>query len=226
MEIFNLWLPLIGGGVFAAIAISAWFAEYKLTGIWFGFAACVCFLLLAALQIQEFEIAKSHVHSESPEVRRTRAYVFIDTIKTSNIDDNLMTVAPDKIASIFVAIKNTGQTPALKFTHQTHISFAAFPPPSGLFDIPRLKPGTVDNLAVGAFATTTVGLGRALSVDEKTILGLGTHAVYLFGQIFYEDVYGIKRCTRYRYRVGGDVGFNGTNMAPMPEGNETDVNCE
>src|SRR5437773_10722204 len=56
MDLFNLWLPIIGVGIFAAIAIGAWFADHKLTAIWFGFFAAVCVLLLAALQLQEHEI--------------------------------------------------------------------------------------------------------------------------------------------------------------------------
>lgn len=60
MEVLNIWLPLIGGGVFTAIAIGAWFAEHRLTGIWFGFAAVVSFALLAALQLHEHEVARKH----------------------------------------------------------------------------------------------------------------------------------------------------------------------
>ena len=52
MEFWNFWLPLIGVGAFLAIGISAWFADHKITGLWFGFVGCVCILLLATLQIQ------------------------------------------------------------------------------------------------------------------------------------------------------------------------------
>ena len=52
MEFAALWLPGIGFGVLIAIAISAWFAEKRLTAIWFGFFGVVCLLLLLTLQLQ------------------------------------------------------------------------------------------------------------------------------------------------------------------------------
>jgi len=55
MDILNMWLPLIGGGLFGAIAIGAWFGDQRMVAIWFGFAGAVCLLLLAALQLQEHE---------------------------------------------------------------------------------------------------------------------------------------------------------------------------
>lgn len=53
MELLNLWLPLIGGGILGAIAIGAWFGEHKIAAVWFGFGGTVCLLLLGALQVQE-----------------------------------------------------------------------------------------------------------------------------------------------------------------------------
>ena len=38
MDTLNLWLPLIGVGIFWAIAVGAWFADKKIPGLWFGFA--------------------------------------------------------------------------------------------------------------------------------------------------------------------------------------------
>jgi hypothetical protein len=109
MEFFNIWLPLIGGGLFAAIAIGAWFAENKVTGIWFGFAGSVCLLLLFALQLHE------HVVSERPDqpaqptaidFARSRAYiapneVFVEQ-RGSAFDIRIVPV-------------NSGQTPGYEF---------------------------------------------------------------------------------------------------------------
>ena len=36
MDIYNLWLPLIGVGIFGAIGVGAWFADKKIVGLWFG----------------------------------------------------------------------------------------------------------------------------------------------------------------------------------------------
>ena len=64
MDILNLWLPLIGGGLLCAIAIGAWFGDQRPIAIWFGFAGLVCLLLLAALQLQEHETASGHVKDD------------------------------------------------------------------------------------------------------------------------------------------------------------------
>jgi hypothetical protein len=225
MELAIFWLPIVGGILLGGVAVGAWYAGNKIFGLWVGFAGLICFLFVAALQVQQAITKHPISNANDAAVKQSRAYVFVDTIRTSNIDDDLLSISPTKIASIMLVIKNTGQTPAFKMSHRASIRFAPFPPPPDLFNIPAIPPRTVDTLPPGGMAQNIVGLGRALNVDEKTILGLGTHAVYLFGEIGYEDTFGFKRCTKYRYRVGGDVGFNGTAMAPMAEGNEADNNC-
>lgn len=51
MEVVIGWLPVIGGGIFWAIAISAWFSPDKqIAAVWFAFAGTVFFLLTVALQ--------------------------------------------------------------------------------------------------------------------------------------------------------------------------------
>jgi hypothetical protein len=224
VAIAEIWLPVIGAGIFIAWAIGAWYGGDKRLAIWLIFSGSVCMLLLGTLQWQRAIAEVSN--PDDAEVKKARAYVFIDTIKTQNIDDNIQANAPHLIAHILVVVKNTGQTPAFKFTHQAAIRLAAWPPPDDLFKLSQTPPISSDTLPSGNFSQITVSLGRPLSVDDKTTLGLGIQAVYLFGLIRYEDVFGIKRCARYRYRVGGDVGFNGTAMAPMPEGNEVDQHCD
>jgi hypothetical protein len=225
MDLAIFWLPIIGGILLGGFAVSAYFGGNKTAALWVGFFGFICFCLVAALQIQQAIWKSSGPVVDDTEIRKSRAYVFIDTIRTSSIDDDLTAIRPDKIASILVVVKNTGQTPAFKFWHHASIRIADFPPPADLFSVPVIQLNSIDNLPPGGFAQITVGLGRPLNDSEKTLLGLGRMAVYLFGEIGYNDVFGIKRCTKYRYRVGGDVGFNGTAMAPMAEGNEVDANC-
>jgi len=51
MEVVIGWLPVIGGGILWAIAISAWFsADKQIAAVWFAFAGTVFFLLTGALQ--------------------------------------------------------------------------------------------------------------------------------------------------------------------------------
>lgn len=67
MEILNLWLPLIGGGLFCSVAIGAWFANQKIVGIWFGFAGILCLLLLAAIQLHE-SVLLSRSAEDDPQI--------------------------------------------------------------------------------------------------------------------------------------------------------------
>jgi hypothetical protein len=229
METAVVWLLVIGPLLIGIGAAIYWGSGNNTVGLWAGFfPGAIALVLAATLQVQTI-ISKSQIAETPPlnetEVKKARAYVFIDTIKTKNIDDNISVTAPDLIGHILVVVKNTGQTPAFKFTHHAAIRLAAWPPPDGLFNLPEVAPNSRDTLPSGGFAQITVSLGRHLNVDEKTVLGLGIQAVYLFGEIGYDDVFGIKRCTHYRYRVGGDIGFNGSSMAPMTEGNEVDQNC-
>jgi hypothetical protein len=218
----ELWLPIFGAGICIAWAIGAWYGDNKILAIWLIFAGAICLLLLGTLQWQHAIEA-----SEKPniEIDKARAYVFIEQIETMNIDDDLMTIHPTKIAHVNIVIKNSGQTPAIRVKHRASIRFAAFPPPADLFSPPpNIQYGSVFTLPSGGRASVTAGLGRALNDSEKTILGLGTHAVYVFGEISY-DTFGQRRCTHYRYMVGGNVGFHDGRMAQMAEGNEIDVNC-
>jgi hypothetical protein len=64
MDLLNLWIPLIGGGILIAIAISAWFSDQKVISIWFGFAGAVLLLFLGAVQIQEIVTAAPTEHKE------------------------------------------------------------------------------------------------------------------------------------------------------------------
>jgi hypothetical protein len=221
------WLVALGC-LFIGAAIGVWgLTEFnKLVAIWGIALPGAAFLVLAGcFELQTFASDTKIDRPSDTEIKKTRAYVFIDTIKTRNIDDNVFVVAPDLIPSILVVVKNTGQTPAFKFTHRIAARFDTWPPPNDLFKAALVPPAAKDTLPSGVFAESTVTLSRNLSVDEKTKLKQGSHAVYLFGEIGYEDVFGIKRCTRYRYRVGGDVGFSGTGMVPMAEGYEVDQDC-
>ncbi len=46
------WLPIIGGVLLGGFAGNAWYGGNKILAIWLAFAGIVCFLLVAAFQIQ------------------------------------------------------------------------------------------------------------------------------------------------------------------------------
>ena len=53
MSLAIFWLPILGGGILWAVAISAWYGSDKLPAVWFAFAGSTCLLLTAAIQIHE-----------------------------------------------------------------------------------------------------------------------------------------------------------------------------
>jgi len=58
VELAIFWLPLIAGILLGGIAGSAWYGGDKIPAIWIAFVGCVCFLLTAALQLQQYAYAR------------------------------------------------------------------------------------------------------------------------------------------------------------------------
>ena len=103
MELAIFWLPLVGGTLLA-FAVGAWYGLDKSAGVWLGFSGFVCFLLLAALQIQQV-ISASDKLSAPDGIVAQRAYVSV-------VDAELSTLSGDGHPTVSVTIRNTGQTPA------------------------------------------------------------------------------------------------------------------
>lgn len=218
MDVAISWLVIIGTAGIGIAASMWWGTGSRTLAIWIGVAGVVLWVIAAGLQLQKYVWA-SNVPNPA------RANVFVETVETKNIDDDLMRIGPDKIPTITVVVKNFGQSAAYNSTHQIAARLAAYPPPENLFKLPDSIAGSVEIIPPGGRSVAEVGVGAPLNDSQKTSLGMGRMAVYLFGRIRYMDEYGQWRCTNYRYMVGGDVGFNGTAMSPMSEGNEADIDC-
>jgi hypothetical protein len=120
MEVVNYWLPQLGIGIFWAIAISAWFAEKKIVGLWFGFAGLVSIFLLAALQIQD-RLLKEEVAPLSPEAAAQR----IVSAAQSAIQRAWLSISPQIVGEIRegkpitlnLVTENVGREPATGVSH-------------------------------------------------------------------------------------------------------------
>jgi hypothetical protein len=121
MEAINLWLPLIGVGIFGAIAVSAWFADKKILGVWFGFACGVCLLLLIALQVGQSirEANKNEVLSPeaaalrilvSAQAKSQRAWLSVRPQLTREIKLG-------EPINIELIVENVGKEPAIGTSH-------------------------------------------------------------------------------------------------------------
>jgi hypothetical protein len=64
------------------------------------------------------------------------------------------------------------------------------------------------------------------ATERKQLMKAQTKAIYVFGKIDYEDAFGVRRCTSYRFMVGGDSGLLGGDMLRMDSGNQADKDCE
>jgi hypothetical protein len=119
MELLNIWLPLIGGGLLWAITIGAFFSENKITGVWFGFVGTVCLLFLFALHLHEhFVVERDAATATAPPTSKAdspdRPWVSLDVGIAGSLayGDIGRVGGPSWHIPIMIALKNTGNTPA------------------------------------------------------------------------------------------------------------------
>lgn len=117
-----------------------------------------------------------------------------------------------------INLQNVGQTPANRVISWVAMTSGPYP------DAPLIDdPGDVERsptvLGTGVTYDLTVRLTDPLSSAELAELIHGSRAVFVYGQIQYEDVFGKIRETTFRVFKGGGVGIVGTAMVPAREGN-------
>jgi hypothetical protein len=211
MELFNLWLPLIGGGIFIAVAIGAWFAEHKLTGIWFGFSGAVCFLLLAALQLQEHELSSRDTnHPDAIAQKQLRAYIYLD---------KAIVVLDGRTLKGEVEMRNSGQTPAYDLTVKIRMQTMEAANPF------EFQPPSVAVPAVGIVGPgTKFYVGTEVTIPEANQIAIpgfidGRGIIYLIGQAQYRDAF--NKIWVLDFRMRSKV-FEGDHwaMQPAEDGNK------
>jgi hypothetical protein len=118
---------------------------------------------------------------------------------------------------VVVEIKNYGQTPAhnTKFIMGTVTS--AWPVAEVEFQIPPNIPHGMEVLPPGRVSVNVVPLAK-LNSFEQNALRDGTGAIYAYGLITYEDIFGEPRRTTFRMACQGDGIIKGQMTATM-EGN-------
>ncbi len=149
-------------------------------------------------------------HGRETAERQLRAYVSVSEVRVEHLEG---------MAEFSVELKNCGQTPAYKLTVDTNVKLAAHPlnEPLAL----TARPRGVTIVGPGQASHGFVPAGRALNAEELAALRAGTKALYVFGEINYEDAFGIARWTRFRFMIGGDVDIRPEGfMGACLEGNE------
>jgi hypothetical protein len=112
MAFAELWLPIVGAGIFVCWAVGAWYGGHKIQAIWLAFAGVVCLLFLATLQWQHYIERADHPAPtvDSPD----RAWVAVEVEVAGDLAYDA--VGWDAGTRWHLPIKfrltNTGNTPA------------------------------------------------------------------------------------------------------------------
>jgi hypothetical protein len=212
MVFAELWLPIIGAGIFIAWAIGAWYGESKVLAIWLIFAGVVCLLLLGTLQWQH-ALEKSGTNSDeiSPtEIAKSRAYV---TVISSDLY-----FMPDGRAEARLVFKNTGNTVANNLTTRVGIVASEFPRQEGFIDPWTAIPDKMNTepLGVGDTGTIVIATNRSINLAERDEMAQGTMAIFAWGEIRYVDIYGVTRSNKFRRIYGGNSRIVGNTMFVVP----------
>jgi hypothetical protein len=125
---------------------------------------------------------------------------------------------------VVMHIKNTGQTPAFNVSHWGNMCFSEYPLKS---DLPAQAEGLLKSLSTigpGIVNTKRLGFGPPLTEEQIAKLRDSTGAIYVYGEILYEDAFRKKHVTRYRAfhnQNSGAVGIS-TDLTFTEGGNEAD----
>jgi hypothetical protein len=199
--------------------------RYMRTTIWGVVGAWIGIVILVA----------QTVISRRSSQRQLRAYVMNESGSIVNIADPPITTGlnvptdarithPGWGPIAMIQIKNTGQTPAFRVEHWGAMCFREYPLTSTL---PIKQPGgkpIYSILGPGIPSTKFLRFGPRLTDEETAALMAGTGAIYVYGDIHYEDAFKCKRSTRYRlmyHQMGGAIGVS-TDLTFTEEGNDAD----
>ena len=146
--------------------------------------------------------------------RQLRAYVFITQTEINGVTDGAQPVAQ-------LMIRNTGQTPAHDVIVYGNIVFEEFPLQKDLPVLVFADPQwTRENIGAGSERSKWEYSLNALTDEQIAKMNAGTHALYIYGEIRYLDVFRKKRSTKYLYFTGGNMGIRGSVLGGYPVGNE------
>ncbi len=185
---------------------------------WYQWTKDPTAVFTAAIAFFTFMLALAggyHVYVAGATARRQlRAYVFI-----TQTEINGASAATQPVSQL--VIRNTGQTPAHDVMVYGNMIFDEFPLkrdlPELVFSDPQL---TKENLGPGSERYKWEYALVPLNEDQIAKMLAGTHALYVYGEIRYRDVFRKKRFTKYLYYTGGNMGIRGSILGGYPEGNE------
>lgn len=174
-------------------------------------------VVTALLALFTFRLWKSTgklvVGAEKTAERQLRAYAMVPRITIKNIKRQ------DRIVDqfVFIAVKNFGQTPATDCTYWVELSANEFP-----LKTPLEKPVSAKESAVGVIApgdTFTIRTKIPLLSNGDEIHG-GRYALYVYGKFSYNDAFGGKQATNFRFMRNGEGWTSDGELEMCEKGNE------
>lgn len=167
-----------------------------------------------------------------------RAYIFVSTVSVGNIISNSSAPIPQQIVIpaqnvpwIFnntkgpitiLEIKNSGKTTAYNVRHGADIVVRGYPLHSILKIFTKGGIKSVSPLSPEGNAFKKIAMKKTLTPKQITSLIKGTKAIYVYGIITYEDIFGKQHITKYRFMQNGKTTTVGQDitMTICEEGNE------
>jgi hypothetical protein len=198
-----------------------------------GFGTLVIALTLFFIAWQAMLMRQTIISSEDFSQRELRAYVVCEMVSIVNVAECPETIAielrtaahlnhPQNGPYAELRIKNAGQTPAYKVRHWGDMCVREYPLTGTLAEVGRTGKPMPMVLGPGIFSTKNFRNIPPLNEGQKADLRSGRGAIYIHGEILYEDAFGKERSTRYRFihnSITGLVGLT-TDMTFCEEGNE------
>lgn len=136
-----------------------------------------------------------------------RAYVFVESasIYDGATPQNAFVQATGGCPYSRVIIKNFGQTPAVKVRHVSRIVICQVGTDDAVCVMPPgiLTGASSTTIGPGATTSSDHNLMRALTQFEISALQAVGQALFVYGLISYEDVFGISHQTTYRLGYAG-----------------------
>jgi len=172
-------------------------------------AISTCFLWYYAAE-QSKDIKKSIAVASDTAIRQLRAYVNFVGMKITNVDSPLPSdirknyrpsgaeiFFTDKGPMVNVEMRNSGQTPAYNVKMWMSVTVREYPLKSSLEPPRTNKPyESVATFASQAIYSLPTIIMKPLTQQQINSIRDGSAAIYIYGEITYDDIFGLERKTR------------------------------
>jgi hypothetical protein len=144
--------------------------------------------------------------------RQLRAYIFSDHAKVESFDTTPV---------VTVTFKNSGKTPAYNVIIRARYDTAVYP----LEKKPEWPTGdsgaSKGHIGPGVLLSYVGQPSDELTASQWAAIRCRAEALYIYGELTYDDAFGKPRFTKFCFMYGGDAGLNSQDaMATYSNGND------